>query len=165
MNCYPVPRGTGEPSAGGASTEVRPHLADSWLHGESGARFYQPRENLSSFILRADRVRPLIFLLRRFQQRPRAARPLSVRGYRILLIVDYRSRCRFSQFKLRAHFLDLRRLFFQAGGNSPNFVLLLRDSRFKLSDAGLEVFTLLRDGRFLFLLLAVLFEELVEQHR
>ena len=25
IDCNPVPRGTGEPAAGGASTEVRPH--------------------------------------------------------------------------------------------------------------------------------------------
>jgi len=46
MNCYPVPRGTREPSAGGASTEVRPHLG--WLvapvgSGDRVKRQSQPR--------------------------------------------------------------------------------------------------------------------------
>ena len=40
------------------------------------------------------------------------------RGYRILPIVDHRSRCRFAQFKLRAHLLDLQRLLVELCGES-----------------------------------------------
>src|SRR5947208_2225823 len=71
-----------------------------------------------------------------------------------------------------AHLLDLCCLLFQACGESLHFLPLVRDGRFKLSDAGLEAFALLRNHHFQFpqlaaLLLhfAVLFEELVEQHR
>jgi hypothetical protein len=48
-----------------------------------------------------------------------------------------------AQFKLRAHFLDLQSLHFNAGSKGFNFLLLLRGSC-------LKVFLLLRDGRFLF---------------
>ena len=93
-------------------------------------------------------------------------------GSAALLIVDDHLRCSFAHFKLVVHLLDLCCLLFQACGESLHFLPLVRDGRFKLSDAGLEAFALLRNRHFLFrqlaaLLLhfAVFFEELVEQHR
>src|SRR5437762_3260683 len=93
-------------------------------------------------------------------------------GCAALLIVDDHLRCSFAHFKLVAHLLDLGCLLFQACGENLHFLPLVRDDRFKLSDAGLEAFALLRNHHFQFpqlaaLLLhfAVLFEELVEQHR
>ena len=68
-------------------------------------------------------------------------------GGRALGIVDH-LRCRFAHFKLCAHFLEARSKGF-------NLLLLLRD-------ASLVNLSLLRDGRFLFLDSAVLFQELVE---
>ena len=68
-------------------------------------------------------------------------------------------------FRPRAHLLDLRGLLFQVCSESANFFLLLRRR-------GMEVLLLLHqrglslgNRRFLFLHFAVLFEELVEQHR
>ena len=93
-------------------------------------------------------------------------------GSAALLIVDDHLRCSFAHFKLVAHLLDLCCLLFQACGESLHFLPLVRDGRFKLSDAGLEAFALLRNRHFLLrqlaaLLLhfAVFFEELVKQHR
>src|SRR5438876_545916 len=68
-----------------------------------------------------------------------------------LLIVGDKLRCRFAHFNLRAHLL-------QARSKRFNLLLLVRGSR-------LEVLLQLHDGRFLFPHFAVLFEELIEQHR
>src|SRR5438105_9854750 len=64
-----------------------------------------------------------------------------------LLIVGDHLRCRFGQFKLCAHLLDLRCLLFDACSEGFNLFLLLRSRRFQL------------------LHLAMLLEKLVEQHR
>src|SRR5436190_979625 len=55
-----------------------------------------------------------------------------------------------------AHLLDLCCLLFQACGESLHFLPLVRDGRFKLSDAGLEAFALLRNHHFQFPQLAAL---------
>jgi hypothetical protein len=63
-------------------------------------------------------------------------------------------RCRFAHCKLAAHPLELQCLLFEACRESFQFFLLPR-----------KVLLLPRDGRFQLLHLAVLFEELVKQHR
>ena len=78
-----------------------------------------------------------------------------------LLIVQNRLQCGFAQFKLGAHFLDLRGLLFELRGEDFHSFLQLRDSPLLfLRFAFLFV-------RFAALLLrrAVLFEEFIEQHR
>src|SRR5437773_7167408 len=72
-------------------------------------------------------------------------------GRAALLIVEDHLRRRAAHLDLRAHPL-------QARSKRFNLLLLVRVSR-------LEVLLQLRDGRFLFLHCAVLFEKLVEQHR
>ncbi len=78
-----------------------------------------------------------------------------------LVVIINRLRCGFAQFKLCAHFLDLRGLLVETRSDSLQSLLLLRHCGFQFSDCR---FLLLNLG-VLFLHLMVFFEKLVEQHR